>query len=65
MDFPLKYEDQHLPVYIVDVSFDDDQVAHNHHCQDVSWVPAEMDTHYQKMCNIAVIWITLCSLFKI
>lgn len=31
-----------LPVHIVEVSFDDDQVVCNNHSQDVRWIPAEV-----------------------
>lgn len=54
VDFLIQYEDRHLPVYIVDVRLDNNQVACNHHCQDVSCVPAEKDTHYQKMYTFTI-----------
>lgn len=41
-------------MYIVDVSFDNDQVVCNHHCQDVHRVPVEKDTHTQSMKNMCI-----------
>lgn len=58
-------EEQDLPVYIVDVSLDDDEVAGNHNYQDVSRVPAEKDTQYQKKCIITFIGTTGLFMFKI
>lgn len=55
-------EELDLPVYIVDVSLDDDEVAGNHNYQDVSRVPAEKDTlseevHYYFYWNYRFVYV--------
>lgn len=65
LDWSYPPEEQDLPVYIVDVSLDDDEVAGNHNYQNVSRVPAEKDTQYQKKCIITFIGTTHLFMFKI